>query len=149
MKVVIDTNIFVGACLGTGACTAVIAACLEGRLTPLMGVALLNEYEDVAGRERLFAKSRLAPAEREELLDIFLSVSHWTRIYYGWRPNLPDEADNHLVELAVAGGAEYIVTRNLRDVARMELLFPGLKVVFPETILKEINYERTDTSPTR
>lgn len=149
MKVVIDTNIFVGACLGTGACTAVIAACLEGKLMPLMGVALLNEYEDVTGREKLFAKSRLAPAEREELLDIFLSVCHWTRIYYGWRPNLPDEADNHLVELAVAGGAEYIVTRNLRDVARMELLFPGLKVVFPETILKEINYERTDTSPAR
>jgi len=71
-------------------------------------------------------------------LDIFLSTCRWTRIYYGWRPNLPDEGDNHLVELAVAGGAEYIITRNIRDVARMELLFPELKVVFPETILKEM-----------
>jgi predicted nucleic acid-binding protein len=43
-----------------------------------------------------------------------------------------------LVELAVAGGADYIVTKNLRDVARMELLFPNLKVVFPETLVKEI-----------
>jgi len=138
MKVVIDTNVFIGACLGQGASRALIAECLQGKLTPLMGVALLSEYEDVLSRADIFARSRLDSAERNELLDIFLSVCRWTRIYYGWRPNLRDEGDNHLVELAVAGGAEYIVTSNLRDVAQMELLFPGLKVVFPETLLKEI-----------
>ena len=138
MKVVIDTNVFIGACLGQGACRAVVAACLEKKLTPLIGVALLCEYEDVLSRANLFVRSRLDAGEREELLDIFLATCRWTRIYYGWRPNLRDEGDNHLVELAVAGGADYIVTRNLRDVARMELLFPGLKVVFPETLLKEM-----------
>lgn len=138
MKVVIDTNVFIGACLGQGASRAVIAACLEEKVTPLMGVALLAEYEDVLSRSDLFVRSRLDAGERDELLDIFLAVCRWTRIYYGWRPNLRDEGDNHLVELAVAGGAEYIVTRNLRDVARMELLFPGLRVVFPETLLKEM-----------
>jgi predicted nucleic acid-binding protein len=72
------------------------------------------------------------------LLDIFLATCVWTRIYFTWRPNLPDEADNHLVELAVAGGARFIVTRNLRDIARMELKFPELRVVSPEDFLKEI-----------
>jgi putative PIN family toxin of toxin-antitoxin system len=138
MKVVIDTNIFIGACLGQGASRAVIAACLEEQLTPLMGVALLCEYEDVLSRATLFTRSHLDESERDELLNIFLATCQWTRIYYGWRPNLHDEGDNHLVELAIAGGAEYIVTRNLRDVARMELLFPRLKVVFPETLLKEM-----------
>lgn len=133
MKVVIDTNVFIGACLGQGACRTVVAACLEEKLTPLIGVALLCEYEDVLSRANLFGRSRLDAVEREELLDIFLATCRWTRIYYGWRPNLRDEGDNHLVELAVAGGAGYIVTLNLRDVDRMELLFPGLKVVFPET----------------
>ena len=42
--------------------------------------------------------------EREALLNAFLSVCTWQTVYYLWRPNLPDEADNHLVELAVAGG---------------------------------------------
>ena len=60
------------------------------------------------------------------------------RIYFAWWPNLPDEADNHLVELAVAGGARFIVTRNLRDVARMELKFSELRIVGPEDFLKEI-----------
>ena len=138
MKAVIDTNVFIGACLGQGACRAVIAACLEDKLVPLIGVALLSEYEDVLSRSELFVRSRLDANERDELLDIFLSFCRWTRIYYGWRPNLRDEGDNHLIELAVAGGANYIVTRNIRDVARMELLFPALKVVFPETFLKEM-----------
>jgi putative PIN family toxin of toxin-antitoxin system len=138
MKAVIDTNVFIGACLGQGASLRVVAACLEGKLTSLMGVALLSEYEDVLGRKELFVRSRLDESERDELLDIFLSTCSWTQIYYGWRPNLRDEGDNHLIELAVAGGAGYIVTRNLRDVARSELLFPDLKVVFPETLLKEM-----------
>jgi predicted nucleic acid-binding protein len=59
-------------------------------------------------------------------------------VYFTWRPNLRDEADNPLVELAVAGGADAIVTRNLRDLGRMELRFPQLKVLGPEDFLKEI-----------
>jgi putative PIN family toxin of toxin-antitoxin system len=138
-KLVVDTNIFVGACLGQGAARGVIAACLRKQCQPLMGAALLAEYEDVLGRSGLFAKGRLDTTEREELLDIFLASCEWTRIYFGWRPNLPDEGDNHLVELAVAGGAHYIVTRNLRDLARMELKFPKLRVLSPEDFLKELS----------
>lgn len=138
MKIVVDTNIILGACLGTGAANAVIAACLEGRLVPLMGNALFNEYEDVFGRKELFERCRLNARERNELLDIFYSCCQWTHVYYMWRPNLPDEADNHLVELAVAGGAEFVVTRNQRDLKHMELRFPQLCIVTPETLLKEI-----------
>jgi len=138
MRAVIDTNIFLGACLGSGAANQTVAACLRGQCTPIMGVALLTEYEDVMGRSELFGQCNLSLQERNDLLDIFLSVCEWTRVYYIWRPNLPDEADNHLIELAIAGGAELIVTRNLRDVQRGELQFPSLRIVSPEDFLKEI-----------
>lgn len=138
MRVVIDTNIFLGACLGLGAANKAVAACLLGKCTPLMGAALLTEYEDVLGRSELFDQCRLTENERYELLDIFLSVCEWTRVYYTWRPNLPDEADNHLIELAVAGGVDLIVTRNLRDIQRGELQFPQLRIITPEAFLKEI-----------
>lgn len=138
MRAVIDTNIFVGACLGNGKAANVIEAALRARFTPLMGAALLAEYEDVLGRAELFRKSRLSAAEREDLLDIFFAACEWVRVYYLWRPNLPDEADNHLVELAVAGGGEVIVTRNLRDLRRMELRFPGLRVLAPEAFIEEL-----------
>ena len=38
----------------------------------------------------------------------------------------------------MAGGADFLVTRNLRDLGRAELKFPGLRCVSPETFLKEI-----------
>jgi putative PIN family toxin of toxin-antitoxin system len=138
MRAVIDTNVFIGACLGTGAASAVVASSLHGLYVPLMGTALLAEYEDVLGREALFEGCRLDGHERAELLDIFLSRCEWTRVYYLWRPNLRDEADNHLVELAVAGAAECIVTLNLRDLRPMELRFPALRVLSPEDFMREL-----------
>ena len=99
---------------------------------------VLAEYEDVLGRDALLTKSLLSSHEQQTLLDVFLWKAEWVRAYFAWRPNLPDEGDNHLVELAIAGGAEFIVTRNLRDLQRMELRFPQLKVVSPEDFLKEL-----------
>jgi len=42
-----------------------------------------------------------------------------------------------LVELAIAGEAKTIVTRNIRDLASMELRFPGLAIRAPEDFMKE------------
>ena len=137
MRIVIDTNVFVAACLGSPPASQVIAGCLQKRFTPLMGGTLLTEYEDVLGRESLFQRSRLSASEREELLDIFLAYCQWTRIYFGWRPNLPDEADNHLIELAVSGNAAVIITRNLKDLTRGELSFTGLRIETPESFILE------------
>jgi hypothetical protein len=52
MIIVVDTNVFVGACLGAGASNEVITRCLTGEATPLMGTALLAKYEDVLGSLR-------------------------------------------------------------------------------------------------
>jgi len=103
-----------------------------------MGVALLAEYEDVLARDALLAASRLSRGEREELLDIFIARCEWTRVYFAWRTNLADEADNHLIELAVIGAASFVVSRNLRDLARAELKFPGLRCLDPVAFLKEL-----------
>ena len=138
MRVVIDTNVFVGACMGVGASNAVVRACLEHRLVPLMGVAMLTEFEATLSRDELFARSRLDAAERSMLLDTFLALCEWTRVYFLWRPNLKDESDNHLIELAVAGDADVVVTRNLRDLRGAELRFEPLRILSPEDFLKEL-----------
>ena len=96
-----------------------------------MGEKLLIEFEDVLGRTELFRTSPLTAKEREDLLDAFLSVSEWVPIYFLWRPNLPDEGDNHLIELAVAGMAAALVTQNVRDLRRGELRFPQLRIETP------------------
>lgn len=136
MIIVVDTNIFLGACMGTGAASKVIASCLQGDHTPLMGSTLFAEYSDVINRDSLFKTCHLSSSERNELLDIFLACCHWTDIYYGWRPNLKDEGDNFLIELAVAGQADCVVTRNIKDLTSGELLFPSISVLTPENFIQ-------------
>jgi putative PIN family toxin of toxin-antitoxin system len=129
-RVVIDTNVFVSALMNTnGAPREVLRLALTRQIRPLFGNALFAEYEDVLARAELFASAPLGEVERSELFDALLSVSEWTPIYFLWRPHLPDEGDNHLVELAVAGGAHAVISANVRDVAHGELVFPGLKVL--------------------
>ena len=55
------------------------------------------------------------------------------------RPYVILEADNHLIELAVAGNAAFIVTGNLRDLTRGELQFPGLRALGPTDFEKELS----------
>lgn len=111
----VDTNVFVSACIGRGDASKVIEACIEGKAVPLMGKALFLEYEDVIGRHDIFRRARLNAAERDTLFDIFLGKCDRPDVYIRWRPNLSDEADNHIMDLAVAGQARFVVTSNMRD----------------------------------
>lgn len=136
MQVIVDTNVFIAALISaTGASREVVRRCLTGQYRPFMSLALFAEYQDVMGRDGLFAACLLDAAERRALLAAFISVCRRTEIYYLWRPNLPDEGDNHVLELAVAAGATVIVTHNVNDFARAELRFPALRVLTPAQLL--------------
>jgi len=74
------------------------------------------------------ARSPLSVEDRQRLFAAYLVVCQWVDAYFGWRPNSPDEADNHLIELAVAGGASWIVTSNVADFKRAELKFPQIRI---------------------
>lgn len=139
LRVVVDTNVFIAAILSpAGENREVLRACLLGRARPLMGAALFHEYEDLLGRSDLMAQCPLTPKERQTLFEAFLSVADWIKVYFLWRPNLADEADNHLIELALAGSAQFIVTNNLKDLQHGELRFPGLKIQCPREFLQTL-----------
>jgi putative PIN family toxin of toxin-antitoxin system len=134
-----DTNVFIAALLSaTGSNRAILRACLSGKAVPLMGAALFAEYEALLGRGDLMKACPISSGERRVLLEAFLSMSTWVKIYYLWRPNLPDEADNHLIELALAGHADAIVTNNVRDLRGGELNFPDLPILAPVQFLKTL-----------
>jgi len=138
-RIVVDSNVIVASLIsGRGDNRAVLRACLSGSVHPVIGETLYLEYEDVMGRQQLFQRSPLSKPEREQLLDAFLNVCEWVHVYYGWRPNLPDEGDNHLVELAVAAGADWIVTNNVSDFQRAELRFPQIGIVRPSEFVREM-----------
>jgi uncharacterized protein len=137
-RIVIDTNVFVSGLLSAdGAARGVLRLALQGKARPVFGNALFAEYEGLLARQAMWAKCPLPEDERAALFEALLSVSDWVRIHYLWRPNLPDEADNHVLELAVAAAAEAIVTANVRDFGRAELLFPSVRIRTPAQFLRE------------
>ena len=137
--IVLDTSCFISVLLGSGgASREILRLCLNRQLNPLMGNALYTEYESLLNRPSLWHKSRTTAEEREQVLNALLSMTRWVEIYYLWRPNLPDEADNHLIELAMAGGARHIITKNIKDVGRGELRFDHLTICKPEDFIREI-----------
>jgi predicted nucleic acid-binding protein len=76
--------------------------------------------------------------QRRQVLAALAAAGQWVKIYYGWRPNLPDEGDNHVIELAIAGGARAVVTHNVRDLRRGELRLGGLLVLMPAECLERL-----------
>lgn len=136
ISLVIDTNVFVaGLRSAGGASRAVLRRALEGKFQPLFGNALWMEYQDLLGRP--VWGDATTPDERVAVLAALAKQGRWVTVYYGWRPNLPDEADNHLIELALAGGAAAIVTHNLRDIKGGELRLGNLRVLTPAQCLEE------------
>lgn len=92
---------------------------------------LYLEYESVVTRQNIL---RLIDASVEEVrlvLDALVAIAHKSDVHYLWRPNLPDETDNFVLETAVATGA-IVVTKNIRDFQRGELKFPELIIVKPK-----------------
>jgi uncharacterized protein len=137
LRAVIDTNVLTGALLRyDGRNRSVLRACFESHLRPIIGQSLFLEYEDVLGRDILFKNSPLSKRERQQFFEAFLGVCEWVQVYYLWRPNLPDEGDNHIFELAVAGGAEIIVTNNVTDFRRSDLQFPNIRIAKPKDVLE-------------
>jgi len=135
---VVDTNVFIAAAGSPdGASREVLRRCLRGDYTPLVGEALFLEYESVLRRPEPFAKSRATAAERDALWAAMANRCEWVRVHYLWRPNLPDEGDNHIMELALAGGAEAIITYNTEDFRGGELRFPQVRILTPATLITE------------
>ena len=136
-KVVIDTSVVISALIGKrGASREVLRWCLNGQYAPLISNALFQEYEAVNSRKKIQDICPLGRGEIQNLLNAFYSVCNWVPIYYLWRPNLKDENDNFLIELALAGNSKLIVTNNVKDLVGAELRFEELRILRPEQLLR-------------
>ncbi|NJK52155.1 MAG: putative toxin-antitoxin system toxin component, PIN family [Leptolyngbyaceae cyanobacterium SU_3_3] len=137
IKIVVDTSVFISALIGSSGPSRQILRCsLQRQFSPLMSNALFCEYESVIHRDSILAQCPLSQSDILTLTQAFMSVCIWTDIFYLWRPNLRDEADNHLIELAIAGNANVLVTNNLKDFRNAQLSFPHLKILSPTELIR-------------
>jgi putative PIN family toxin of toxin-antitoxin system len=135
--IVIDTSVIISALIGKkGPSREILRKSLLGDYKLLISNALFLEYEDVSKRKKVRDICPLTGKEITELLGAVYSICNWVPIYYLWRPNIVDEGDNFLIELALAGNATHIVTNNISDLKNAELEFPDLKIVTPVKLLR-------------
>ncbi len=136
MNVVIDTNVWISALISKdGASRELIRWALLDKITPQISTTLFLEYEDVMKREKIQTLCSLSVQEQEELFQAFLSTCKWNEIFYLWRPNLDDEGDDFLIELAVASNSSVIVTDNIKDIECGELKF-DIEVLTPKQFIE-------------
>ncbi|MBS0398019.1 MAG: putative toxin-antitoxin system toxin component, PIN family [Proteobacteria bacterium] len=137
-RIVLDTNVLASAFTsGRGASREVLRCVLRKEVHALISVPLFTEYEDVLARPQVQRRCSLSSREQQVLFDAFRACTELVEVYYRWRPNLPDESDNHVLELAVAAGSATILTFNGRDFSRGELRFPDVAIRSPAQWLKE------------
>jgi len=136
-SVVLDTNVVIAALrFRRGASFAILQRLGQGWV-PLISVPVILEYEAVGKREA----QRLSIPEStvEAIIRRFCFVGRETGIYFRIRPFLSDPGDEFLLELAVGGRADAIVTHNVRHFAGAERF--GIRVLTPREFLRTIEAE--------
>ena len=84
----------------------------------------------------MLAQTQLTDQDLEDILDFLCAVANKREVFFLWRPLLPDPGDDMVLELAVAGGVQYIVTFNRRHFASSEQF--GIQIVTPQEFLERI-----------
>jgi putative PIN family toxin of toxin-antitoxin system len=115
-RTVLDTDVLVAAVRSDrGASRVLLTAALEQRYRVLASVPLMLQYESVLNRSEHLVAAGISVADVEVLLDAIALIVEPIRISYLWRPVLSDQGDDLVLETAVNGRAEVIVTFNRRD----------------------------------
>jgi putative PIN family toxin of toxin-antitoxin system len=134
-RIILDTNVlYAGLYSSKGASFRVLQAIKKDRLKLVMSTTLLFEYEDILKRNQIVLG--LSDEEIEKILDYLCLQSEHQKIYFLWRPRLPDPKDDHLLELAVASGTKLIVTHNTKDFKGIEKF--GIRSLTPKELMEEI-----------
>ncbi len=116
MRLVLDTDVLVAAFRSErGASRELLIATLDERFVLLASTALWLEYEAVLTRPEHLTAMRLSAAEVRDVLAALAVVAEPVTIHFLWRPVLADAEDEHVLDLAMNGGADILVTFNQDD----------------------------------
>lgn len=116
MVVTLDTSVLFQAFHSRrGASFEILQKVRYGEITMAVSLPVFQEYRDLLSRDNVRSQLAVSPEDTEVILQFIATVARPTSVHYAWRPNLRDEDDNMVMELALASGSEYLITRNTRD----------------------------------
>jgi putative PIN family toxin of toxin-antitoxin system len=135
LRVVLDTNVLVAAARSrNGASFALLTALRHDQFRLLASVPLFLEYEAVLKRPEQLAAGRRSLAMVNAFLDALALRLEPVSMFYLWRPQLRDAADEMVLETALNGRADALVTFNIGDFKAAEKF--ALPVIDPAAFLQ-------------
>ncbi len=102
------------------------------------------EYEAVLTRAEHLHEAKISASNLNSILDALAAHIEPVRLPFLWRPALKDPSDEMVLDTAVNGGADFLVTFSLRHFAEVGHKF-GLKVVKPGELWRQIQREIQET----
>jgi len=115
-RAVFDTSLIVaGLTSRRGASHALLRQAFDGRFALLASPPLWLEYEAVLKREESKRLHRFGDKDVDDFLDALAGVAEPVHFHYLWRPQLSDPKDEMVLETAMNGQADALVTFNIRD----------------------------------
>lgn len=138
MRIVLDTDVVVAAMRSpTGASAGLLFAALNEQVQLLANVALILEYEAVCLREEHLMAAGLQLSQAQLFVDTLAALVKPVESHFIWRPQLKDPADEMVLEAAVNGRAQAIVTFNRRDYGSAPQRF-GIGVLLPRDAYRKV-----------
>jgi putative PIN family toxin of toxin-antitoxin system len=138
-RVVLDTSVLVSALrtrLGTG--NSILRLVAERRLLMLATPPLFLEYEDVLKRPEHRLAHGLSPVAIDEFLAELAALIEPVETHFQWRPQSRDPNDEMVLEAAINGRAEALVTYNTKDFIGPAARF-RIAVLTPAEVLRKAN----------
>lgn len=141
MKVAIDTDIIVAARRSrSGASNALLRTLRAGQLEAVASVPMMLEYEAVLMRPEQRQATGMSVQDVEVFLDALAALLIPVTPYFLWRPRLRDPDDEMVLDAAVSGGVEAIVTFNVQDFLPGASQF-NLQILTPGEALRQLRRE--------
>jgi putative PIN family toxin of toxin-antitoxin system len=138
MRMVLDTDVLVAAFRSErGASRQLLIAALDERFVLLASTAMWLEYEAVMTRPSQLAAMQLSATEVRDALAALATVAEQVLIHFLWRPILTDAEDEHVLDLAMNGRADMLVTFNQDDFTEASKTFQ-IDVVTPAVALRKL-----------
>jgi putative PIN family toxin of toxin-antitoxin system len=134
-RVILDTNVVLAAIRSrAGASHRLLVTIGHARWQSVVTPTLMYEYEDVVRRPGV--APGLSPQDITNILDMIYRESQRQIVWFSWRPFSSDPGDDAILEAAIAGQCDYVVSFNQRHLRVVQEF--GIKVLRPVDLLKLI-----------
>lgn len=138
LRIVLDTDVIIAAMRSPrGASSAILRAVDEGQMRILVSVPVALEYEAKCTEPEHFQAAGISHGDALNFVDAVLFLAEPISQRFVWRPQLRDPDDEMILECAINGNADAIVTFNLRDFGNAPSQF-GIEVLQPGQVIRRL-----------